>query len=124
MRRCFPNPWNNINIPHNKITIDINQNGQFGAGDRLLLGKMKANILSSIEWDGTDASGSVVPNGSYPVKLELRIGEYHFIAEDVETSGGGSNDDGTGLDDGLTIFTDVLRTCFEVSSDTERISAE
>ncbi len=86
------------------ITIDINRDGQFGANDRLLLGRMTANIKSVVNWDGTDASGDVVPNASYPVRLELRVGEYHFIAEDAETSGGGTNDDGTGDDDGLTIL--------------------
>jgi outer membrane protein OmpA-like peptidoglycan-associated protein len=86
------------------ITIDINRDGEFGANDRLLLGRMSANVKSVVNWDGTDAAGATVPNASYPVKLELRVGEYHFIAEDAETSGGGTNDDGTGDDDGLTIL--------------------
>ncbi|MBV1910470.1 MAG: tandem-95 repeat protein [Kangiellaceae bacterium] len=86
------------------LTIDINRDGEFGANDRLLLGRMTANVLSVVNWNGTDAAGTTVPNASYPVKLELRVGEYHFIAEDAETSGGGTNDDGTGDDDGLTIL--------------------
>ena len=86
------------------ITIDINRDGEFGANDRLLLGRMTANTKSQVNWDGTDAAGNTVPNASYPVRLELRVGEYHFIAEDAETSGGGTNDDGTGDDDGLTIL--------------------
>jgi outer membrane protein OmpA-like peptidoglycan-associated protein len=86
------------------ITIDINRDGEFGANDRLLLGRMSANVKSVVNWDGTDAAGATVPNASYPVKLDLRVGEYHFIAEDAETSGGGTNDDGTGDDDGLTIL--------------------
>jgi len=92
------------------ITIDINRDGEFGANDRLLLGRMTANVLSVVNWDGTDASGATVPNASYPVRLELRVGEYHFVARDAETSGGGSNDDGavneggSGENDGLTIL--------------------
>lgn len=86
------------------ITIDVNRDGQFGVNDKLLLGRVEANVKSIVNWDGTDASGFTVPNATYAVKLELRLGEYHFIAEDVETSGGGLNDDGTGDNNGLTIL--------------------
>ena len=79
------------------ITIDINRDGDFGANDKLLLGTMEANTTSTVTWDGTDAAGDVVPQAQYNVKLELRVGEYHFVAQDAETSGGGT-------DDGLTIL--------------------
>jgi hypothetical protein len=86
------------------ITIDLNKDGQFGANDRLLLGSTEANVENFVAWDGRDANGEPVANDTYDVQLELRIGEYHFVARDVETSGGGSNDDGTGEKDGLTIL--------------------
>lgn len=86
------------------ITIDLNKDGEFGADDRLLLGSMQANTLSRVPWDGKDASGNLVADSSYDVQLELRVGEYHFVARDVETSGGGTNNDGTGDNDGLTIL--------------------
>lgn len=78
------------------ITIDTNQDDVFGVGDRLLLG-MAVNGANSVEWDGRDPDGSVVPEGTYEARIQVRIGEYHFVAEDVETSGGPS-------DEGLTIF--------------------
>jgi len=79
------------------ITIDINRDGDFGANDRLLLGAMEANTQVDVSWDGKDAAGDVVSQAEYGVKLELRIGEYHFVGSDVETSGGGVNN-------GLTIL--------------------
>ncbi len=86
------------------ITIDLNKDGEYGANDRLLLGNTQANTLTRVSWDGKDASGNLVANNSYDVQLELRVGEYHFVARDVETSGGGTNNDGTGDKDGLTIL--------------------
>jgi len=86
------------------LTIDINRDGEFGAKDKLLLGTMTENTLTSVAWDGTDAAGNLVPNATYNVLLQMRLGEYHFVAKDVETSGGGTNNDGTGEPDGLTVF--------------------
>ena len=79
------------------ITIDINRDGDFGAEDRLLLGTMEANTLTTVNWDGLDSEGNEVAQARYNTRLQLRVGEYHFIADDVETSGGGTNN-------GLTIF--------------------
>ena len=79
------------------ITIDLNRDGEFGANDRLLLGPMQANTPTSVVWDGTNAAGNVVPQAQYPVRLQLRVGEYHFVSRDVETSGGG-------VANGLTIL--------------------
>ncbi len=86
------------------ITIDLNQDGVYGTDDRLLLGTSRANELNRVTWDGKDANGNVVAQAAYDVQLELRVGEYHFVARDVETSGGGSNNDGSGARDGLTIL--------------------
>ncbi|MDJ0617789.1 MAG: hypothetical protein QNJ63_13785 [Calothrix sp. MO_192.B10] len=74
-----------------EITIDTNQDGIFGAGDKILFGKTTANVETSVEWDGTDFSGQVLPSGTYNVKLSVRIGEYHFTTFDAETSGGNEN---------------------------------
>ncbi len=77
------------------ITVDINQNGQYGAGDRLLLSEVMIGA-NSVLWDGKDTNGVVVPVGTYATQIQVRMGEYHFIVSDVETSGGGTQD-------GLTI---------------------
>ena len=48
-------------------------------------------------WDGLGPAGASLPIGIYNARVQVRMGEYHFIANDVETSGGPS-------EDGLTIF--------------------
>ena len=69
------------------ITIDTNQNGQYDAGDKLLLGKAVPGV-NSVKWDGSGASGNTVLGGDYKAQLVVRTGEYHFITWDAETSGG------------------------------------
>jgi outer membrane protein OmpA-like peptidoglycan-associated protein len=79
------------------IFIDIDQNGEFGnAGDVLLLGTTVAG-LNQVPWDGLDAVGGLLPLGTYNARVSIRMGEYHFISNDAETSGGPA-------DDGLSIF--------------------
>jgi large repetitive protein len=73
------------------IAIDVNKNGIFGdAGDVTLSGNA-VNGFNSIPWNGTNNAGTVLPLGSYQARAEVRLGEFHFIANDVETSGGPSN---------------------------------
>ncbi len=93
------------------ITIDTNGDGAFGSGDKLLLGNMVAG-LNQVVWDGTDADGTTLATGRYAANLETRLGEYHFIANDAETSGGDeigltiylANSDGTASD--TTVYWD------------------
>jgi uncharacterized repeat protein (TIGR01451 family) len=78
------------------ITIDVNQNGIYGdAGDTYLFGTTTANTTKSVAWSGKDNNGNVLPLGNYKAKIQVRLGEYHFVAGDAETSGGSA--------DGLTI---------------------
>jgi Right handed beta helix region/SdrD B-like domain len=77
------------------ITIDTNQNGIYGdAGDTFLFGIATAGV-NSVPWDGKNNTGTILPNGNYNAKIQVRLGEYHFVAGDAETSGG--------TVDGLTI---------------------
>ena len=79
------------------ISIDVNKNGIFGdAGDTRLTGNV-VNGFNSILWDGKDNAGVVLPLGSFQARAEVRLGEFHFIANDVETSGGPSAN-------GLTLY--------------------
>ena len=83
------------------LIIDANQDGVFGnttggIDDTYLFGRMDAGA-NAVRWDGTDNDGDPLPEGSFQAQLQGRVGEYHFIAGDAETSGGGSND-------GLTIY--------------------
>ncbi|MFK8029058.1 MAG: OmpA family protein [Gammaproteobacteria bacterium] len=79
------------------IFIDVDGNGVFGnIGDTLLLGQAVVGF-NQIEYDGTDSNGNTLPPGEYSAQVSVRMGEYHFIANDAETSGGPA-------EDGLTIF--------------------
>ena len=79
------------------VFVDADRDGEFGdAGDVLLLAPVSIG-LNQVAWDGTDANGTPLPNGVYNAKITVRMGEYHFVANDVETSGGL-------VEDGLQIF--------------------
>lgn len=92
----------NINNANYAITIDTNQDGVYGTGDRLLLGNA-VNGANTVNWDGKYPNGSPVTSGVYHAQIQVRSGEYHFIASDVETSGG-TNDGGATWANGLTIY--------------------
>lgn len=85
------------------IVIDANKDGIYGAQDRLLLGTTAANTETTVAWDGKDAAGNVLNVGDYTAQLSVRLGEYHFVAFDVETSGGGSSN-------GLTVYRATSQT--------------
>lgn len=84
------------------ITIDTNQDGEYGTGDRLLLGNASLGA-NTVNWDGTYPNGDPVDTGTYTARIQIRIGEFHFIASDVETSGG-TSDGGLTWNNGLTIY--------------------
>ena len=77
------------------MIIDANQDGIFGntvsgTDDVYLTGQMVSGS-NSITWNGRNNAGAVLPNGVYQAQLQARLGEYHFVAGDAETSGGGTN---------------------------------
>jgi len=41
---------------------------------------------NTTSWDGTDNLGGVPPPGSYQCVLKLTVGEFHYVAGDIETS--------------------------------------
>ncbi|MBE9028857.1 VWA domain-containing protein [filamentous cyanobacterium LEGE 11480] len=92
-------------IGNYSIQIDVNQDGIYSpvdaqgaaSGDVFLNGITNGPGTVSVPWDGKQNDGTVLPVGTYNAKVQMRAGEYHFIAGDAETSGGGSNN-------GLTIF--------------------
>ncbi|BAY22802.1 hypothetical protein NIES2100_25660 [Calothrix sp. NIES-2100] len=73
-----------------QIIVDTNKDGIFGAGDVQLRGDTDAIGNVSAEWDGKDNAGNVLGVGKYDAQVKAIIGEYHFIAGDVETSGPGT----------------------------------
>ena len=98
----------NVNNANYAITIDTNQDNVYGTGDRLLLGTA-TNGANVVNWDGTYPNGSDVPAGVYNAQIQIRMGEYHFIAADVETSGG-TSDGGSTWTNGLTIYEAINAT--------------
>jgi uncharacterized repeat protein (TIGR01451 family) len=78
-----------------EIIIDTNKDGTYGAGDVQLRGDTDASGNVSALWNGKDNTGATLPQGTYNAQVKAIVGEYHFIAGDVETSGGSR--------DGLTI---------------------
>jgi uncharacterized repeat protein (TIGR01451 family) len=77
------------------MIIDANQDGIFGntvsgVDDVYLTGAMLSGS-NSIVWNGRNNAGAILPDGVYQAQLQARLGEYHFVAGDAETSGGGSN---------------------------------
>ena len=80
------------------IIIDINNDDVFGNGDVYLNGTALPGD-QNVSWDGRDNTGVPISNGNYKANIILKTGEFHFVAADVETSGG----DNGGL--GLTINT-------------------
>lgn len=76
-----------------EIIIDTNQDGVYGdsAGlDVQLRGDTDAFGNVSAVWNGRNNAGTILPVGSYNAQVKAIVGEYHFIAGDVETSGPGT----------------------------------
>lgn len=61
--------------------------GNYGQGDVFLRGTAFPGD-NTVQWDGRDNNGNNVALGAYSARLSVRVGEFHFVADDVETSGG------------------------------------
>ncbi|MDH5675666.1 MAG: hypothetical protein OEZ06_26315 [Myxococcales bacterium] len=70
-----------------EIVIDVDKDGEFdpAAGDVLLKG-VTVSGENVVTWDGRDNFGADVGPGSYQTQLSVRLGEFHFVANDIETS--------------------------------------
>ncbi len=86
--------------------------GSFGRGDVFLRGTALPGA-NTIPWDGKDNNGNNVALGAYQARLSVRTGEFHFVADDVETSGGPGDvglkmfrTDSNGIESPTTIFWD------------------
>ena len=76
-----------------EIIVDVSSasgggpDGNFDQGDVFLRGTAFPGE-NVIPWNGRDNNGNLVPLGAYQAILSVRAGEFHFTADDVETSGG------------------------------------
>jgi uncharacterized repeat protein (TIGR01451 family) len=68
-------------------TNGYNPDGIFGVGDIFLRGDTNSSGEVSVPWNGKTNLGAILPDGTYQAKLQAIVGEYHFIAGDVENSG-------------------------------------
>jgi MYXO-CTERM domain-containing protein len=72
------------------ILCDLDNDGVLSITDAsdLHLAGVASTISASnvVVWDGLDVGGDVVLPGVYPCELRIMVGEFHFLANDVETS--------------------------------------
>jgi len=70
-----------------EVVIDIDGNAIFdpAAGDVLKRGQAITGE-NVVEWDGKDEAGNLVASGDYNARLSVRLGEFHFVGADIETS--------------------------------------
>jgi len=67
------------------IILDTDKDGKFDLSkDLFFTGTAKVG-LNTVTWNGNDAQGKVVLPGNYDAYISLRLGEFHFVAEDIET---------------------------------------
>jgi len=70
-----------------EIIIDLNDDGVFdpASGDVQLRGSAVTGS-NVVPWNGRDSAGALVPAADYDVRLAVRLGEFHFVGSDIETS--------------------------------------
>ncbi len=102
---------NNTSTAVYEIVLDIGDgigggpDGIYGAGDVFLIDNViEGGGTTQVTWNGRDNEGNLVPFGFYNARLRVRIGEFHFVAEDVETSGG-PNDRGIKINKAISATT-------------------
>ena len=67
------------------ITIDTDSSGTFDPSKDLVLSGKATAGTTKVTWDGKDGAGKLLKPGSYKARLEAKVGEFHFVADDVET---------------------------------------
>lgn len=73
-----------------QLIIDLNGDGRFEpqTGDLLLSGKAQKGG-NTLKWDGRLPDGSAAPKGDLTASLSVRVGEFHFVGQDIETANPG-----------------------------------
>ena len=71
-----------------ELVCDLNDDDVFnpvGSEDTSRLGLTSPGV-NTVEWDGNDNAGTPVAPGTYTCRLRVTVGDFHFLADDVETS--------------------------------------
>ncbi|MCA9491202.1 MAG: hypothetical protein KC621_14830 [Myxococcales bacterium] len=63
-----------------RLTCDL------GAQGMLEIVEAATEGTNTLTWDGRDAAGDLVPPGTLSCELRVAVGEFHFVANDIETA--------------------------------------
>jgi large repetitive protein len=70
------------------VVCDVNKDSSYdfaGTADFSSFGAAAVGA-NTISWDGRDNAGASAAEGSYNCIVRLNVGEFHYVAEDIETS--------------------------------------
>ncbi|MBN2799126.1 MAG: hypothetical protein JXX28_08255, partial [Deltaproteobacteria bacterium] len=70
------------------LVCDLNHDGAFDIvsdGDLHVMGTVGIG-LNTVPWDGTDNNAAPVTPGVYECQITVTVGEFHYVASDIETS--------------------------------------
>lgn len=70
------------------LVCDLNDDGLFDlSGDEDLTLSGTAHVGTNfVEWEGTDNGGERVSPGTFACRVTVTVGEFHYVAKDIETS--------------------------------------
>lgn len=71
-----------------QIQCDLDRNGVFDPTSPLDLTLSGPTVAgnNTVLWDGLNNLGVAVPTGSYSCRVRVNVGEFHFVAVDIETA--------------------------------------
>jgi hypothetical protein len=71
------------------LMIDLDHDGRYEPPAEILLAGTAEPGPNIVTWDGKTRAGEAIAVGTYNVKLSMRIGEFHFVGQDIETANPG-----------------------------------
>lgn len=70
------------------VQCDLDQDGQYERTDSidlLLIGTSEPG-WNTVPWSGNDNDGNPVAEGTYNCRLQVNVGEFHYVGTDIESS--------------------------------------
>ena len=70
------------------VVCDVNKDGAFDFANNADFSRLGNAVVgtNAVSWDGRNNAGTNAPEGSYSCIVRLNVGEFHYVAEDIETS--------------------------------------